>query len=526
MSDQDSANQRLVVSSDRKGLSCTLTILAGPKNTIPDAFAIGATIEAHEITPSLIDRDAIEGLAALARSEPDSDHAALVASGTPPKDGEHAKFELAAHLVIQFEEIQSRRDRFDAGEDIHNIQAEDAEGNPVDFRTQSAFVFVLEGDIIGTMTDATPGIDGCDVHGLAISPKQGRSLRLTFDDSTEIVDGKLIARVNGVLKNNVDQILVDPRLTIQGDIDFSTGNIDFPGSVIVHGGVKDLFELRATGSICVHKLVEAAAIRSGGDLVLNQGMAGREAGTIQVGGDLKSGYLDGVTATVLGCCEIIKEIKECKITVHGRVDSPACVFYGGQIDSHKRVDVGTVGSTGGVATTVSVGALPTIDEMILRFDKTLEKIKKQRSSGESELRALNETVKKLTATQAERVTELQFAEIRAGEMEEKIATAARKLIDVVKSLGTPTINVRRTLHKGVSIRLRHAEFMIKETIQGPLLIELDPNGVPRCFLNGSSTPAPIKQIATVTGEAKADPVSLLTAFTEPNGHSGTSKAAA
>ena len=525
MSDPDSANQRLVVSSDRKGLACTLTILAGAADTIPDAFTVGATIEAHEITPSMIDRGAIEELVARAQSQPDSDHAALVAQGTPPKDGEHAKFELAAHLVEKFEEIQSRRDRLDAGEDIQNTQAKDAEGNAVDFRTQSAFVFVHEGDILGTVTDPIPGVEGCDVRGRVISPKQGRSLRLTLNESTTIIDGKLVARVNGVLKSTIDQIRVDSTLTIQGDVDFSTGNVDFPGSVLVEGGVKDLFELSATGVICIHKLVEAASLKSGGDLILNQGMAGRETGKIQVGGDLRAGYLDGITASVQGCCEILKEIKESDITVLGRVDSPACVFYGGRIDSHKRVDIGSIGSTGGVATAMSVGALPTIDDMILRFDMAIDKIGKQQNDGQLEL-LLNKTVKKLTATQINRVAELQFAQNRAREMEEKIAVAARGLLDVMESLGTPTIKIRQTLYKGVSIRLRHVEFMIKETVNGPVLIDLDPNGVPRCFLNGSTQPTPIKQIATFIGEAKADPVPLLTALAELGGTTGSSNAAA
>lgn len=517
MADTPESRKRLASSIDRSGLTCALTILPGLHAETPSEMEINALLDAQGVLLAMIDRDAITGLIRDARNDPDSEHHAIVARGTPPTHGEHAEFTLLPELADRLLEIASRRDHPEeksppeAAGHPHNPDSNDPD-SVVDFRAQSAFVIVRAGDTLGTVSPGTPGADGVDVRGVAIPAKGGRSLGLESDYSTKEHNGTLVATVDGVLIHSLGRIRVDTTLTIKGDVDFHTGNIDFPGSVVVSGGVKDQFHLRATGEVHVGQLVDAADIHCDADLTLARGMAGRDTGSLRVGGDLHAGYLDSVNGTIMGDCTVINEIKECILDVRGKIESPGCALYGGCVTASQRIEVGTLGSAGGIRTRVAVGALPELTALLDRFGSLLGSLKDQHSRGESELRALRDSIRRLTSSQAERLTELQFEQIRADELSLKLAEAAQELLDTIRRPAPPVLSVRRTLHRGVEFQLRHVELIVKETTPGPLRIDLDPQGRPRCFMGDSATPTPIGQIASRAKGKQFDPVAALSDY--------------
>ena len=515
MDDNSASRQRLVVKTEKSGLSCVVTVLPGRAVETPSDFEIISMLEEQSIASSLIDRDALSDLLALARGEPDGEHRGVLATGTPQVDGEHASFRLAPELAERVEEAQRRADRIASGEErppTSEVMDGTADADAVDFREQSAFVIVRAGQPLGEVTEPTPGTDGTDVYGAVIAAKKGRSLTLETDDSTRIENGQIIAAVDGRLISRIGMLLIERTLTVTGDVDFTTGNIDFPGSVVLNEGVKDNFVVRARDDLRVEHLVEAAILEVGRDLTLARGMAGRETGTVCVGRDLHAGYLDGVTGTVSRDCIVANEIKECDLQVDGRVESPGCAFYGGSIDARKRVEFAIVGSSGGIETAVSVGTLPELDSLVTRLGRMLETLGSESARSTDELAALNNMIRKLTPTQAERLTELQFSQIQANSLTQKIALAAGQLLDAISSPAPPVLSVRRTLHRGVQVRLRHVEMLIKDTIQCPVVLDLDRSGTPRCFLNGASEPTPIGKVASITAGTTEDPIALLTEY--------------
>ena len=69
----------------------------------------------------------------------------------------------------------------------------------------------------------------------------------------------------------VSLIRVDPVLIVPHDVDFRTGNIDFPGVVQVHGDVAPGFELKARDAIEIKGTVMGATIGSEGDITIGAG---------------------------------------------------------------------------------------------------------------------------------------------------------------------------------------------------------------------------------------------------------------
>lgn len=102
---------------------------------------------------------------------------------------------------------------------------------------------------------------------------------------------------------------------VPGFVDFSTGNIDFEGSVHVRQGIRDRFEVKATGSIIVDGLVEGATIHCGGDFTAHQGMVGKERGLLFVKGNADVGYLNNVKAEIIGNLTVRRELMNCDLVI-------------------------------------------------------------------------------------------------------------------------------------------------------------------------------------------------------------------
>ncbi|MEE8459041.1 MAG: FapA family protein, partial [Phycisphaerales bacterium] len=171
----------------------------------------------------------------------------------------------------------------------------------VDYYNQVAYVRAAKGAHVATVHEPTPGEDGCDVTGKTIKAKPGRTCDVKIDPSLSLDgNGRVIAEVDGILEYQHGVLRVSRVLEVRGSIDFSSGNIDFDGAVIVRDGVRDRFEVKATQDIIVDGLIEAATIKCGRNFTCRQGMAAKGQGQLVVDGDAVAGYLNKVKGRIKG----------------------------------------------------------------------------------------------------------------------------------------------------------------------------------------------------------------------------------
>ena len=187
-----------------------------------------------------------------ARAEGDAgDVEGVVAEWTPPVHGENARIEWCAHF------------RPDDGPEASG----DAVA-PTDHYNRVKRIKVATGDVLGRLVPPGDGTDGRDVCGVAIPANRGRKLPLQPDQTVQVeADGSIRALKDGVLSLARLRIAVVDTLEVEGAVDFSTGNIDFVGSVKVKDGVRDNFTLKVTGDAWIGGMVEAADLLVGGDCV-------------------------------------------------------------------------------------------------------------------------------------------------------------------------------------------------------------------------------------------------------------------
>src|SRR5699024_12728695 len=82
-----------------------------------------------------------------------------------------------------------------------------------------------------------------------------------------------------------DRIQVQVVYEINESISMKTGNINFIGSIIIHGDVPSGYQIKAGGDVKIFGLVEAANITAGGSIFISEGFSGMKTGVLKVGYD-------------------------------------------------------------------------------------------------------------------------------------------------------------------------------------------------------------------------------------------------
>jgi uncharacterized protein (DUF342 family) len=204
----------------------------------------------------------------------------VIAKGEWPTEGS------ACFFTSLLEDNEEEEDEEDEEDDA----VEDGEGGKesvmddrfsiIKFRDLGFLLLVNPGDQLMRRTPPIPGSAGIDIKG---SPVPARPMHeLPFNDKILGAEpdaedpNLLVATVSGqpVVINN--GVTVNPVVEVE-NVDFSTGNIDFNGTVTVKGDVKAGMILKVTGDVIVKGLVEAAEIHSGGNVSITGGIIGHAA---------------------------------------------------------------------------------------------------------------------------------------------------------------------------------------------------------------------------------------------------------
>lgn len=165
----------------------------------------------------------------------------------------------------------------------------------VDFRKLNVIQTCDAGDLLASVEPPAAGSSGRTVTGRELAPRSGESAELVAGKNTRLDTGTgdagraLYAEMAGQVRITVEsggrRARIDVEEILELDaVDYSTGHIDFPGTVRVGGTVLDGFEVRATGDILVEKTIGNVHLRAGGDIILAGGADRKGEGAIEAEG--------------------------------------------------------------------------------------------------------------------------------------------------------------------------------------------------------------------------------------------------
>lgn len=236
------------------------------------------------------------------------------------------------------------------------------EFDQVDYTALNLIHSVKQGQEICRLIKPTEGEPGRSVLDEEIPAKSGRDVPLPKGRNTEISeDGtQLLATIAGSVEFNGRSFQVNPVLEVPGDVDFSTGSLNFTGDINIRGNVLSGFTVRAMGNIRVAGVVEAGStVEAGGDLVVVKGILGDGTTTVQVRRNVFSKYVENATLSVQENLQtdcIIGSSIYCGGEVI--VQSGRGSIMGGYVWAAKQIRAHSVGSRSECRTSIHLGGRP------------------------------------------------------------------------------------------------------------------------------------------------------------------------
>lgn len=275
----------------------------------------------------------------------------LVAEGVKPQDG------ADAYIVYNFETDRSK---------IH--LKESAQGK-VDFKELNLVQNVVEGQPLAQKVLAQRGKGGKTVTGKYLEAKNGKDVPLPLGKNVKLAEDGLtiIAETNGQVLMLNNKINVEPILNIEGDVSLKTGNIMFLGTVFISGNVEDGFSVKASGNIEVKGSVGKSELDAEGDIVVGQGIAGKNEGSIRSGKSIWAKFIENCRVEAGEFVIVSDGIINSTVTANRKIlcQGKRAAIIGGSLSAAEEIHAKTLGSFGGASETLlSVGFDPKSKERL------------------------------------------------------------------------------------------------------------------------------------------------------------------
>lgn len=247
------------------------------------------------------------------------------------------------------------------------------EDGSVDFFHLNILNHCKKGDVLAILHPEQPGEPGYNICGSRIMPAEVKRAVFNYGRNIEkSEDGLvLVSMVDGHVELVEGSVFVSDELVVE-NVDNSTGNIDYEGSVRINGNVSTNFQVRAKGDILVKGVVEGAFLEAEGSIVIARGMNGMGKGELRAQGNIISKFLENVTAQAKGYVTS-ESILHSRISAGGEVnvDGRRGFITGGRVCATGSINVKTLGSQMGADTIIEVGADPEIKERIKQLQQQI-----------------------------------------------------------------------------------------------------------------------------------------------------------
>ena len=271
-----------------------------------------------------------------------------VASGTPATDGADADFDYK----VQFGAAKPK---------------EEDESGRVDLKNLSSVTVVMKNQMLAEKIPATEGTDGITVKGTVLKAKKGKDRPLPAGAGTYASeDGiHLLSLIDGNLVLKGGKLHVVPVFQGDGDVDYSVGNINFIGAVLVNGAVREGFEIVSSGDIEIRGVVEGAHLSSTGNISITGGIRGMNKAKIEADGNITAGFIDQAHVRSGQSITVTNAVLHSDLAAHGNITvlgGQKSQIAGGKVQAGLEVVCLTLGSEMGTKTEVVVGVLAELTE--------------------------------------------------------------------------------------------------------------------------------------------------------------------
>ncbi len=283
----------------------------------------------------------------------------LIARGRQPKHGADDKIEYYFNT------------------DTH-MEPEVREDGTVDYFNLNIINHCKKDDVLARVIQGDPGEAGINIMGKQIPPREVKRYTLKFGKNIQAFnEGREIrSLVDGHVTLVEDRVFVSDVYEVQ-NVDLSTGNIEYTGSVQVNGNVASNFMISAGGNVIISGVVEGAYINAGGNIIIARGMNGMSKGCLKAGGNIVAKFIENATVEADGYVNT-ESILHSKVSAGTEIEvsGKRGFITGGHVQANNQITVKTLGAVMGAPTIVEVGMDPKEKEKYVQLQKEVGEIVK------------------------------------------------------------------------------------------------------------------------------------------------------
>ena len=262
-----------------------------------------------------------------------------VAEGLPPIDGKDGYYDFKINLNP-------------------SKQPKILPNGSVDFLNLDLIPSVGKGELIAEYIPKSEGASGYDIKGNNIPAKLGKELPPLIGTGFEVSEGGILytASRDGKVELVGNRLTVTDLYTIRGDVDFSTGNINYHGDLEINGSIRSGMSVRVTGSLNVHGTIEAANVEVTKDILIKGGIIGSGRAYVNAGGSIIVKFIENahvIAEDTVHSGAILSSyvLANKKIVVEGKLGN----VVGGKLKATNLIEVTNIGSLSESKTEIEVG---------------------------------------------------------------------------------------------------------------------------------------------------------------------------
>jgi uncharacterized protein (DUF342 family) len=286
----------------------------------------------------------------------------LVAEGVKPRNGNDAA------IVYNF-----RVDR-------STIDFKEKNGR-IDFKELNLIENVVAGQQLAKKTPPEPGQLGHTVTGKTMPAKSGKDVAVAIGKNVKLSEDRsmAIAEINGQVILLNGKINVEPIFTVTSDVNPHTGNIIFLGTVVVRGSVEDGYSVKAAGNIEIQGNVGKALLDADGDVIIHQGMMGRNEGRVRAGKNVYAKFIEHARVEAEESVYVSDGILHSNVDANKKIicQGRRASIVGGRLRAAEEINAKNLGSIAGAETILEVGYDPKSKEKLVSLQEKHDLLTKE-----------------------------------------------------------------------------------------------------------------------------------------------------
>lgn len=345
----------------------------------------------------------------------------------------------------------------------------------IDFREVRHLPTVKIGDVLAIKVPPTPGKPGVAVTGEVLVPPEGKDRPILVGKNVALAPDGLSAYATASGEVSVVNGRVEVRRVhlVQGDVDYSIGNIDFFGTVIIRGTIKNGFKVKADGDVVVGGNIEGADVECGGDLRVSGGIVGRSY--VKASGTVAALFVENSRILCKKSVLVDRAVLHSMVIAgeRVRVTGDPGVIVGGVVRAGKAIDAQTIGSKVGTPTGVQAGFDFAVEEEIeqvrTRYEQSLHHLKKAATA----LDMAQKLPPPLSEEQTLTLLRLQEAHRTLQEQVNNLKSEMERLVKRRQAVSGGRITALQQFYPGVRVQIDGQYHQIDSTTRGTTISIVD-----------------------------------------------------